>query len=391
MLCRVLAFVTLMLLAGCGMPDQPTAQSQPTVAAPNATASPQAGADLNATVEALTLIEMQAARATAASDATTATAWARQASPAPATPTINTTPRPRPTFSPADYTQVAMIDANATAAANYDATSFSLPPAPQGGPRPVYPTSRPQRVGILNCESVDPKRQFATWSCWRAETTPQYLMVRGGGDSGPVRKIGAPSLYHEDNSTIRGGVKVCTAPRADITDSTCDIYWRPEREGRLKIIAVEGMRLTLESVIGNRYVFNVETRAWEAAPAIPVPTATPLPTKVPPPPRPPRPTVPPVAVRPVLACVAPNADGSVTAWFGYENDNAALISIPVGASNRFAPDPADREQPVQFYPGRLGNLFSIPFDGNTLIWTLTGPDGTTGTATASLSSETCTP
>jgi hypothetical protein len=204
------------------------------------------------------------------------------------TPTFNaayyvTHPELWPTHSPADMTQAALIDGVATAIANVDATSFSLPPAPQDAPLPVYPTATPQPDGIRNCQSVDIENQFAIWNCWQMATPTQDIVVSVGGESGVVRKVLDPSRYREDDTTIHGGVMVCVTTRGT-NDTACDPpYWRPEKEGRLKVVAAEGMRLTLEAVTGSRYVFNVDTRQWEAAPAIPVPTATPLATEVPPP------------------------------------------------------------------------------------------------------------
>jgi hypothetical protein len=207
-----------------------------------------------------------------------------------ATPTLTPTfdagyyvthPELWPTHSPADMTQAALIDANATAYANYEATVFALPPAPQDAPMPVYPTDPPQPVGILNCQAADRETHFAAWNCWRTETDLQVIMVSAGGDSGPIQKVLDPSRYREDDPTVQGGITVCTAPHSNHNNVTCDLYWRPEKEGRLKVVAAEGMRLTLEAVTGSRYVFNVETRQWEAAPAIPVPTATWLPGEIP--------------------------------------------------------------------------------------------------------------
>jgi xylan 1,4-beta-xylosidase len=75
-------------------------------------------------------------------------------------------------------------------------------------------------------------------------------------------------------------------------------------------------------------------------------------------------------VRPVLECVANNGDGSYTAFFGYRNDNLIPVSIPVGSRNKFTPSPEDRSQPTTFLPGRQRRVFSVPFDGNNLVWTL---------------------
>jgi hypothetical protein len=81
-------------------------------------------------------------------------------------------------------------------------------------------------------------------------------------------------------------------------------------------------------------------------------------------------------VRPVLECVVKRGN-DYTAFFGYQNDNAVARTIAPGDRNRFTPAPADRGQPASFAPGRQRNVFSVPFDGRDLAWTL---DGSTVTA-----------
>jgi hypothetical protein len=82
-------------------------------------------------------------------------------------------------------------------------------------------------------------------------------------------------------------------------------------------------------------------------------------------------------VRPVLECVAPNSDGSYTAHFGYQNDSGVAVNVPIGAKNKFHPNPQDRGQPTAFQPGRQRRVFSVTFDGSPLVWAL---DGRTATA-----------
>jgi pimeloyl-ACP methyl ester carboxylesterase len=93
-------------------------------------------------------------------------------------------------------------------------------------------------------------------------------------------------------------------------------------------------------------------------------------------------------IRPILECVANNGDGTYTAYFGYKNENATAVSIPIGVDNKFTPGPLLRGQPQTFQPGRTPYYpqahFSVVFDGSNLVWTLWGR-----TATASQSSKTC--
>ena len=94
-------------------------------------------------------------------------------------------------------------------------------------------------------------------------------------------------------------------------------------------------------------------------------------------------------VRPVLECVALLDSGNYEARFGYLNENSTVITIPVGPDNRFSPNPQDRGQTTEFQPGRVMISFEVQFNGNNLVWTLTGPDGKTRTATASSNSKPC--
>ncbi len=87
------------------------------------------------------------------------------------------------------------------------------------------------------------------------------------------------------------------------------------------------------------------------------------------------------SVRPILECVVDNFDGTYTAFFGYKNENAFPVMIPVGANNKFSPIPTDRGQPTTFEPGRTpywpDAAFSVVFNGDNLVWSL---DGRTSTA-----------
>jgi hypothetical protein len=87
-------------------------------------------------------------------------------------------------------------------------------------------------------------------------------------------------------------------------------------------------------------------------------------------------------VRVFVKCVL---DGTSTydAEFGYENDNAAAVSVPVGANNRFSPDPANRGQTTAFQPGVVDAAFAVTDipNGTSLVWSVTSAGATT-TATA---------
>lgn len=96
-----------------------------------------------------------------------------------------------------------------------------------------------------------------------------------------------------------------------------------------------------------------------------------------------------LAVRPVLECVVANGNGTYTAKFGYKNDNSVSIVIPVGANNKFSPNPQNRNQTTNFQPGRIRFAFEVLFNGSNLVWTLKGPDNQGRTSTASANSARC--
>jgi hypothetical protein len=96
-------------------------------------------------------------------------------------------------------------------------------------------------------------------------------------------------------------------------------------------------------------------------------------------------------ITPRLECVAPQADGSFSAYFGYTNDNALTVTIPHGKKNQFAADTAGA-RPSDFESGNSPFDFSVPFtNGTTLSWKLTPPGGPSTTVTANASSPVCDP
>lgn len=83
-------------------------------------------------------------------------------------------------------------------------------------------------------------------------------------------------------------------------------------------------------------------------------------------------SVPPQTLNPILDCITQQDDTTYTAWFGYENTDTISITVPVGAQNKFTPEPNDRTQPIVFDPGRKDKIFSIVFNGKNLTWKLNG-------------------
>jgi len=93
---------------------------------------------------------------------------------------------------------------------------------------------------------------------------------------------------------------------------------------------------------------------------------------------------------PRLECVEEGGDGSLTAHFGYSNDNGLTVNIPYGTRNSFPRD-TGTDRPKNFLPGDQAFDFSVAIPaGKTLKWTLNphGYDNTT-VVTASSSSPHC--
>jgi hypothetical protein len=90
-------------------------------------------------------------------------------------------------------------------------------------------------------------------------------------------------------------------------------------------------------------------------------------------------------IHPILECVQDNGDGTLTAFFGYENENNVPFSIPVGSHNRFFPSPKNQGQPTDFLPGTQAGVFTVTFpDTSVRVWFLDFQ-----TVTASASSTAC--
>lgn len=78
-----------------------------------------------------------------------------------------------------------------------------------------------------------------------------------------------------------------------------------------------------------------------------------------------------VNINPFLDCVDVNADGTFTAYFGYESFEDAVVTVQVGIVNDFVPNPADRDQPILFSPGLHERAFRITSSG-PLAWNFNG-------------------
>lgn len=95
-------------------------------------------------------------------------------------------------------------------------------------------------------------------------------------------------------------------------------------------------------------------------------------------------------LKPTLACVIPNPQGSLTAIFGYQNDNGVGISIPYGSKNASARDTSNL-RPTRFDPGLHPFAFGVDFTaGQTASWTLSPNNNPSVTLNATAASPACT-
>jgi hypothetical protein len=95
------------------------------------------------------------------------------------------------------------------------------------------------------------------------------------------------------------------------------------------------------------------------------------------------------SLTPVFNCVAPNAQGSLTAFFGYDNKNGVSVSVPYGTKNSL-PNDTTNQRLTRFLPGTHQFSFGVDFAKNqSLTWKLTPDNNPTTTLTVNQSSRRC--
>jgi uncharacterized repeat protein (TIGR01451 family) len=79
-----------------------------------------------------------------------------------------------------------------------------------------------------------------------------------------------------------------------------------------------------------------------------------------------------------------NHGSTYDATFGYQNDGTRSVVIPVGADNRFAPAPEDRDQPTIFLPGNVQEAVTVTgiHVEENLEWSLTSDETRAAIASA---------
>ncbi|MFZ5890388.1 MAG: S1 family peptidase [Myxococcota bacterium] len=79
-------------------------------------------------------------------------------------------------------------------------------------------------------------------------------------------------------------------------------------------------------------------------------------------------------ITPHLECVAPNADGTYTAYFGYENANGVSVDVPHGFRNAMPLD-VDGHRVTHFVPGRHDFVFGVDFSAKQRLFYTLAPEG----------------
>ncbi len=99
---------------------------------------------------------------------------------------------------------------------------------------------------------------------------------------------------------------------------------------------------------------------------------------------------PPLPVIPVVDCIIDYYDTTFEARFGFDNRNPGNVLVPLGNGNIAAPE-AEGTPPTMLSPGRASDVIRARFSlsSGQATWTLTGPDGTVRTATATPSTQRC--
>ena len=83
-------------------------------------------------------------------------------------------------------------------------------------------------------------------------------------------------------------------------------------------------------------------------------------------------------ITPFLSCIdVDTSTNTITAYFGYESFELAITQVVVGIDNRFVPPPANRNQPILYFPGYHDKAFRVTYPLGTLLWIFNGSGVTT--------------
>lgn len=92
---------------------------------------------------------------------------------------------------------------------------------------------------------------------------------------------------------------------------------------------------------------------------------------------------------PTFDCVAPNPQGTLTAFFGYNNKNGVNVTVPLGTKNSLARDTSN-SRPTRFLHGQHDFSFGVDFaTTQTVSWTLSPENSPTTTLSINKSSRRC--
>lgn len=78
-------------------------------------------------------------------------------------------------------------------------------------------------------------------------------------------------------------------------------------------------------------------------------------------------------INPFLSCVTVDpVTSAVTAYWGYESFEQAIVQLQIGQDNQFVPPPASQGQPVLFFPGYHDRAFRMTLQGIAVEWSFLG-------------------
>jgi hypothetical protein len=149
----------------------------------------------------------------------------------------------------ADASSEGPMPANKRARLDCEAASRGHRRAPKAAdPRTERPTSGPSEyeTGIVN-DDESPSREFVVRNRWGGKVQGHQYVVFAGART----------------SDASQGVLLVQEVTADGEASEPDPYEAPPGTGALRVVSVEGARLTLSTDSGTRYVFNMVALRFE--------------------------------------------------------------------------------------------------------------------------------
>ena len=242
-------WILLIVLTACGTPDTSAPQALPSTDSNTSTSLPAPGTP--SVTPTLTRLEV---------GATDQSVWET---------------------AEANFTMVAVTRERERATAIARATQGLTTPRPASTFRPVTPQPTWENTfldGPCFGDVLD-KEPFYPDTCWHGMINGEWygLSFGWGHNHRFINNVTDPTIY-------TGAIAVQKAMYTRDGRYSFDqehFYIAPITEGALSLVQISGAVLLLETQQGSQLSFNVETREWGDAAAVPTWTLTPLPTATP--------------------------------------------------------------------------------------------------------------